>query len=353
MPISSAAEQSAPAAESSKSRTLFFPNYSWPRGFLKHRVRLSRGLIQFALLDLIRQRSEGRKRAAGEPVPDWCWRFSTKEAAAELGCSDREVRADLADAEKRGLLETRRIGQDIECRLTCSDVNAREGIRADLWDKLPSVKRGPQLVADEKPADEEEETELPAAAKSAPVTRQFKAVKAGAPAKPAKVDRFVEQVATQWDGPGEVTLEVAWKDKRLTVSGTLTPNGIKEIRKESGSVLPISAPSALAAEMRARAGLVVDPPGIRRIERALNGTIPVPFYLDTLIARGKRLKRGLEPGFAIDLAESKIAGLWREQKADFEAENRRQQEQEQRQSSRCKTCGYLAEFCECGASARP
>lgn len=195
--------------------------------------------MQMGLLDLVRQRTEGRRRGKGESVPEWCHPFTIEEAAAEIGCSVREVREDLADAVKRGLVEEKKLkGDRRECRLTCADSWKEYGLSEDAWSKLPSVKRGPQLVrADEAPAEDEPAAdEAPKKAASREVVEEFR-VREGKPSRKVKFDVPPSSFAVTVEG-GQAAITGVRQGPHLDLFVKLTSNGVNHLPSRNGSVVP-------------------------------------------------------------------------------------------------------------------
>lgn len=277
-----------------------------------------------ALLDLVRQRSEGCKanRGPGDTAPDWCWRFTTEEAAAEIGCNRTEVLADLKDAKARGLLDVRAVGFAYECRIPFEQWKA---VNPDGSYVLPSIKRGPQLVKEERQSDDEpaegDDPGRPAAAKTTERVEEFK-VREGARSKKHRFDVPPSSFSVTVIGAAGAVSGVR-QGTHLDLTVSVASSKVNELREKVGSTLPISGfplrpgekalPSSgdlLADSIRASTGLIVDPPGCRRIEKALNGTIPLPFYLEELAAAVADVPDP-QPGLAVYVAEQKVGAKWR------------------------------------------
>lgn len=231
---------------------LLFPRYSWDSDTLPKRMRMCRGLHQLGILELIRQRTEGRRRAKGEAFPEWTDRVVWSQVAKEWGCTAAALRKECEDGVKRGIWESQNDGPGIKLRA-----------RYENWEHVKDIDRKlqPSHAEEhaEKHAEEEPIGEDSAKQATREEVREFP-VHEGRPSKVVKMTVPPSSFSVSVQG-GAARISGIRQGPHLTLSVKVESSRFSNLRAQNETpVAPSSEerrPHAPASPPRGRA---VDPP---------------------------------------------------------------------------------------------
>lgn len=234
---------------------LLFPRYSWDSDTLPKRMRMCRGLHQLGILELIRQRTEGRRRAKGEAFPEWTDRVVWSQVAKEWGCTAAALRKECEDGEKRGMWQTRNDGPGVNLRA-----------RYDNWDQVKDIERRLQRVDAEEAAQEAAAEEAAKKQATREEVREFP-VHEGRPSKVVKMTVPPSSFSVSVQG-GAARISGIRQGPHLTLSVKVESSKSSHLRSQNATGVAHSSgagsPHAPASPPRGRVSPSVDPPGANR-----------------------------------------------------------------------------------------
>lgn len=265
---------------------LYFPSYGWDRESLAKRMRMCRGLHQLGILELIRQRTEGRRRPKGAEPPEWTDKIVWAQVAEEWGCTAAALRKEAEDGAKRGIWEIRNEGGGVNLRA-----------RYENWENVADIARKLTPRKEEEARAEGEESAEEAAKKQATreEVREFP-VHEGRPSKVVKMSVPPSSFSVSVEG-GEARISGIRQGPHLSLSVKLRSSKANNLRQENATGVAKSSSGAgtlphgaAASPPRGRPVVpVIDPPGTSRPGRGIGSQ-----RVDTSSVTLETLRQGLQ-----------------------------------------------------------